>query len=76
MFKRKGDSDHKNSLTHAGALHMHHDRHHKQYKVTMNNDGVPLRNLTLGGMVGGKTADNSKRLTILNINNIYSMIRF
>ena len=26
----------------------------------MNNDGVPLRNLTLGGMVGGKTADNSK----------------
>ena len=29
MFKRKGDSEHKNSLTHAGALHMHHDRHHK-----------------------------------------------
>ena len=28
----------------------------------MNNDGVPLRNLTLGGMVGGKPAENSKFL--------------
>ena len=48
-------------LKEAGALHLNHNKLTKQYQVTMNNDGIPLRELTLGGMLGQKTVDQSKR---------------
>ncbi len=49
-----------NMLTEAGAMHLNHSKIAKQYQVTINNDGIPLRELTLGGMMGQKTVDQSK----------------
>ena len=47
-------------LKEAGAMHLNHNKMTKQYQVTINNDGIPLRELTLGGMMGQKTVDQSK----------------
>lgn len=41
-------------------MHLNHNKMTKQYQVTINNDGIPLRELTLGGMMGQKTVDQSK----------------
>ena len=41
-------------------MHLNHNKLTKQYQVTMNNDGIPLRELTLGGMLGQKSPDQSE----------------
>lgn len=47
-------------LIRGGALHVEKNRRLKAYNVTMNNEGVPLRNLTLGGMLGQSPIEKSR----------------
>ena len=42
----------KEKMHRGGAIHVEKNRRLRAYNVTMNNDSVPLRNLTLGGMLG------------------------
>ncbi len=41
-------------------MHVERNKRLKAYNVTMNNEGVPVRNVTLGGMLGHNSHEQSK----------------